>query len=137
MFLKIILIGIPVALLFTSIFLLSSGNNSEGLPVLFETIFVGAIFWVVFPRSYQVFEDHLCIVLGGPFSVNVSFGKIEKIQITNRFSLTINFATRLTGTCVEITRKSGLSIAITPRNSDLFIEKANQVFNQWTEKEKG
>ncbi len=77
--LKLIIVGIPVALLVTSFSLLSSGNSSDGLALLFETFIIGVIFWVVFPRRYQVFEDHLRIVLGGPFSVKVGFEKKKTI----------------------------------------------------------
>ncbi len=130
-FLKLIIGVIPLTLLVISIFLLSSGNRPDGLALLFETFFIGAIFWVVFPRKYQVFEDHLRIVLGGPLSVKVGFEKIQTVGIRKRFTPSINLVTRMTSTYVEIARKTGMSIAITPGDSDLFTEKANQALRQW------
>jgi len=71
------------------------------------------------------------IVLGGPFSAKVRFDKIKTIEVTSRQSLSINFVTRITGSYVEIVKKKGLSIAITPRASDLFVENANRALSQW------
>lgn len=135
-FLKLILIAVPGIMLVAGVTMLFSADNSEGWILLLETAFVGLIFWLVFPRSYRIYEDHLRIVMGGPFSVKVAFEKIEKVAVTDRLNLGINFVTRLTRTHVEIARKNGMSIAITPRDRDLFVEKANQALNQWTEMNK-
>jgi hypothetical protein len=122
---------VPAALLAASIYLLSFGENSGGLALLIETIIVGLIFWSVFPRRYQVYEDHLRIVLGGLFSVKVGFAKIEAIRITSRLTFSTNFVTKLTRSYVEIAKKKGPSIAITPRDNELFVENANQALSQW------
>ena len=129
--LKLIIVIVPVALLAASIYVLSLGDSSGGLALLVEVFIVGFIFWIVFPRRYQVYEDHVRIVLGGPFSVKVEFAKIEAIRITSRFVFSVNFVTRLTKSYVEIAKKSGLSIVITPRDDDLFVENANRAFNRW------
>ena len=91
LFLKLIMIALPGALLITSIYLFSSSENTGGLVLLAEAFIVGLIFWSVFPRSYQVYEDHLRIVLGGPFSIKVGFDKIEAISVTSRPNIGINF----------------------------------------------
>jgi len=135
-FLKLILLGVPGIMLVAGITMLFSAGNSEGWLLILETAFIGIIFWFVFPRSYRIYEDHLRIVMGGPFSVKVGFDKVEKVAVSSRFTLSINFVTRFTNTCVEIARKNGMSIAITPRDYDLFIEKASQALIQWTEMNK-
>jgi hypothetical protein len=133
--LKLILI-IPVAFLVASIYLWLSGETIGGLALLIEAFVVGLIFWFAFPREYQVYEDHLRIVMGGPFSVKIGFQNIKTVEITNRTSFTINFVTRITKNYVEIIKKKGLSIAITPTDNILFVENANQAFRQWIEKTK-
>jgi hypothetical protein len=130
LFLKLILI-IPVILLASSIYLWSTGDALVSLALLTEAFIIGLIFWFVLPREYQVYENHLRVVLGGPFSVKVGFQNIETIRITSRFAFTINFATRITKSYVEIVIKKGMSIAITPTASELFVEKANLALNQW------
>ena len=134
LYLKLIVVLVPAALLVASIYLLSSGESSGGLALLVEAFIIGFIFWIVFPRRYQVYEDHIRIALGGPFSVKVGFDKIEAIRVTSKFIFSINFVTRLTKSYVEIAKKRGMSIAITPRDNDMFIENANRALTQWVKK---
>jgi len=77
-------------------------------------VITGLVFWFVFPREYRVYDDHLRIVLGRPFSVKVGFQDVEAVRTTSRSSLSLNFVTRITRTYVEIARKKGTSITITP-----------------------
>jgi len=135
--LKLIIVIMPVALLAASIYVLSLGDSSGGLALLVEAFIIGFIFWIVFPRRYQVYEDHVRIVLGGPFSVKVGFDKIKTIRVTSRLTFSVNFATKLTRSYVEIAKKRGLSIAITPRANDLFDENANRALSHWVKTNTG
>jgi hypothetical protein len=136
--LKLILI-IPVAFLVGSLYLYLSGDVFGSLALLPGAFISGLIFWFVFPREYQVYEDHLRIVLGGPFSVKVGFQNIKVVRITSRTGLTINFVTRITKSYVEINKKMGWSIAITPTDNNAFVENANRALEQWarTQREMG
>ena len=127
---KLILI-IPVVLLALSIYLWSTGDAIVTLALLTEAVIIGLIFWFVLPREYRVYENHLRIVLGGPFSVKVGFQNIETIRITSRLSFNIHFTTTITRSYVEIAIKKGMSIAITPTDDESFVEKANQALSQW------
>jgi hypothetical protein len=127
---KLILI-IPVGLLASSIYLWSRGDTFVGITLLTEALIIGLILWFVLPREYQVYENHLRIVLGGPFSVKVGFQNIEAIRITSRLAFTVNFATRITRSYVEIVIRKGMSIAITPADDESFVEKANLALSQW------
>ncbi len=129
--LKPIIAMVPVALLVASAYLWSSGESAGSLALLGEAFIIGSILWVVFPRKYQVYEDYLRIVLGGPFAVKISFSQIKMVEVTGRSALTINFATRIAMTYVRIVMKQGLSIAITPKSNDLFVENANQALSRW------
>ena len=129
-FLKLIRM-IPVAFLVGSLYFWLSGDNSGCLVLLTQAFIFGLLFWIVFPREYQVYEDHLRIVLGTPFSVKVGFQNIKLIRITSRTGLTANFVTKITKSYVEIAQKRGLSIAISPTDSDAFVENANQALEQW------
>ena len=127
---KLVLI-IPVALLASSIHLWSGGENLPGMVLLAEALIIGLMLWFVLPREYQIYENHLRIVLGAPFSVKIGYHNIEKIGITNKFALTVNFATRVTRSHVEIVIRKGMSIAITPADYESFVEKANRALSQW------
>jgi len=128
--LKLILI-IPMILLASSIYLWSTSDAFGSLSLLIEAFIIGLIFWFVLPREYQVYENHLRIVLGGPFSVKVGFQSIETIRITSRIAFTVNFVTRITKSYVEIVIKKGMSIAITPTDDKSFVEKANLALSHW------
>jgi len=132
--LKAIIVLVPGTLLAAGIYVWSLGDSSGSLVLLVEAFIIGFIFWIVFPRRYQVYEDHIRIALGGPFSVKVGFDKIEAIRVTSKFIFSINFVTRLTKSYVEIAKKRGMSIAITPRDNDMFIENANRALTQWVKK---
>jgi len=129
--LRAIITIVPGMLLAASIYVWSLGDSPGSLALLAEAFIIGFIFWAVFPRKYQVYEDHVRIVLGGPFSVKVGFDKIKTIEVTSRLSLSVNFVTTVTKSYVEIAKKKGLSIAITPRANDLFVENANRALSEW------
>jgi len=122
---------IPLAFLVGSLYLYLSGDPSGSLALLPEAFIIGLIFWLVFPREYRVYQDHLRIVLGGPFSVKVGFQNIKAIRITSRTGLTVNFVTKTAKSYVEIAKKRGWSIAITPSANDSFVENANRALEQW------
>jgi len=128
--LKLILV-LPAGLIAASIYLWSTGDASGGIALLVEALIIGLAFWFLFPRQYQVYEDHLRVVLGGPFSVKVGFQNVQAIRITSRLSLSVNFVTKITKSCVEIVKKKGVSIAITPTVAESFVEEANRAMDRW------
>jgi len=134
--LKLIILIVPAGLLVLSVYLWSSAENSGSIALLAEAFIFAIIFWVVFPRRYQVYEDHLRIVLGKPFSIKVGFEDIKTVELTSRTSLTVNFVTNFAMNYVRINKKKGLSIAITPRNNGLFVENANQALKKWERRTK-
>jgi len=129
--LKLVVLIAPAAFLAASIYLWLSGDTSGSLVLLIEALIVVLIFWGVFPRKYQVYEDRIRVVLGGPFSVNVGFQNVKMIRVTSKLSFTVNFVTRITKSYVEIVKNRGLSVAITPRDNELFAENANRALTQW------
>ncbi|MFC1982948.1 hypothetical protein ACFLV5_04125 [Chloroflexota bacterium] len=67
------------------------------------------------------------------------FQNVKTLRITSRTGLTVNFVTRITKSYVEIVKKRGWNIAITPTSSDAFAENANRALEQWvrTQREMG
>jgi hypothetical protein len=129
--LKLIVMVLPVALVAMSLYLWSSGESEGGLALLVEAVFIGLIFLAIFPRKYQIYEDHLRIVLGGPFSVKIGFDRITRIEVTSKTALTVNFVTRIAKTYVIIIRKGGIGIAITPKSNTDFVENAKRAIGEW------
>jgi hypothetical protein len=135
--LRFILLIVPILLFALSIYLWYSGESSGSLVLLTEGVIISLILWAILPRKYQVFEDHLSIVLGEPFKIKIGFDQITKIEVTTRTALTVNFVTRITRTYVIIIKKKGLSTAITPGNNELFVENAIKALSQWKKNNQG
>lgn len=129
--LKLIFLTVPAALMVTAVYLWSSGESSGGLTLLAEALVISLIFWAVLPRSYRVYEDHIRIVLGGPFTIKVGFDRLKKVEVTRRSTLSVNFTTTVSKTCVIIVQNRGLNIAITPKNNELFADSASRALSQW------
>jgi hypothetical protein len=128
---KVVAATILLSAIIGSVFLLSSGETTGFIVVLLEGFFVFLILSIIIPRKYQVFQDHIRIILGGPFYVRIGFDNIQLIETTNKTDFTINFATAIKFTYVRIEKKKGLSVAITPKSNELFTENANQALQKW------
>jgi hypothetical protein len=133
---KFFFVIVTLILLAGSIFFWVSGNNASGLTLLVVAFVIGLTFWIVSPRKYQVYEDHLQILLGGPFVVKIGFDQISTIEVTDSTALeitAIKLISKVNNTYVRIGRKKGLSITITPKSDVLFVENANRSLHQWQE----
>ena len=133
---KFFFVIVTLVLLAGSVYFLVSGNNASGLTMLVVAFVIGLTFWIVSPRKYQVYEDHLQILLGGPFVVKIRFDQIATIEVTGRTTAeftAIKLISKVTNTYVRIGMKKGLSITITPKSDALFVENANRSLRQWQE----
>jgi hypothetical protein len=126
-----ILLVIPAIMLITGFYLWYSSEGPGGLELLIFGILLGFVFWTILPRKYQVFEDRLRIVFGGPFALNIGYNQISFIEVTTKNALTLNLVSKVTRTYVLIGKKKGMSIAITPDRNELFVENASRALSQW------
>lgn len=129
--LKLIVVVVPGSLLIGSVLASLAGDYDVAIPMLADALVISLIFWLIFPRNYQIFNDHVKIVLGGPFSVRVKFEKIKSVGTSGGLSLGVNFVTTITRSYVAIVRTNGISVNITPGNSRLFIENLNRALDSW------
>ncbi len=93
------------------------------------TAFDALLFHAVLPRRYQLFKDRLRIVLGYPFSVNIPLSTIKEVKSVSGSKAFacwgIRFATS-SKNVVEIIRRKGLNVVISPTNRETFLENLNQ-----------
>ncbi len=129
--LRLVLMIIPLLLCILGLYTWFSNNDIESLELLLEGVVIGIIFWVILPRKYQVYEDYLRIVFGGPFALKIGFDRISSIEVTTNTALTMNLVTKIARNYVRIVKKKGMSIAITPRSNESFTENANRALSQW------
>ena len=130
--LRLILFGIPLIFLIIGITLIP--EDQEGAIAMFGgSLFIVSLFYLVLPRKYQIFEDKLKIVLGWPLHHDIPLASISNSQVTSGRKVFayrgIRFATS-SKSVVEIVRKRGLNIVISPNNEPLFVDKLNEACKQ-------
>ena len=123
---------LPVFFIILGVYYLFTAQVESAIGLFATTLLMGAIYWAVFPRKYQILNSKIRIVLGGQFSFNVPFDNLETARQPEGVSLGINFATTfLSQHAVEIKRKKGMNVNITPNDRDLFLENLNKALHEW------
>jgi hypothetical protein len=125
--LKIIYV-IPFGL-FIAALLFSLNGDLEVFPILLgEGVFIGLLFYLIMPRKYQIYEDRLRIVLGGPVALNIQLKTIkEAMHVAGSKAYVYSGARFATSSryVIQIVRNRGLNYLISPQNGDLFLEQLN------------
>ena len=128
LWLKLILGGVLALTLILGV--ISIYRDTEAAIAMFGiTVFDALLFKAILPRRFQIFEDRLKILLGGPFSINILLSNIAEVKPASSREVFaywgIRFATS-TSNVVEVVRKKGLNLIISPGNDDMFLEQLNQ-----------
>ena len=93
------------------------------------TLFDTLLFKAILPQRFQIFEDGVRIVLGGPFAINIPFSNIRCVKSALGRKAFVYWGLRFTTSthCLfEIVRMKGLGLIISPTNCDMFLEQFNQ-----------
>jgi hypothetical protein len=104
-------------------------DTAGAVAMFIITVFDAVLFRLILPRRFQVYEDRLKIVLGGPFVINIPFTDIVKAEPAPASRTMIYWGLRLatsTRHVVEIDRRHGLSVVISPANEDIFLTQLDQ-----------
>jgi hypothetical protein len=108
---------------------LISENLGAAFVMLGLTLFDAALFKAILPRKFQIFEDRLTIVLGWSFRIDTPFSNIvdaRSVSGTKAFAYWgLRFATS-TRHVVEVIRKKGLNLVVSPANEETFLEQLNR-----------
>ena len=135
MWLKLILGGTLAVIVVPALFSIDS-DPGEAIGLFCTALFVAVIFWFVMPRRYLILSDRVRIVLGGPFSFNISFDTIKIARIPKGMTVGINFVTSFKNS-VEIVRGKGMNVNISPGDRESFIEKLDKALDSWRDDGKG
>jgi len=131
---RLVLVG-PVSLfLFLALWFVEQGQHQDALISLGVGLFLAALFWAIFPRSYQVLEDRVRIVLGGPFSLDFTYDTIKMARVSGAWFWGVSFSTALARRHVEIVRNKGMNVAITPSNHTYFVERLSRALEEWRQR---
>ena len=93
------------------------------------TIFDSLLFKAILPRRFQIFDDKLRILLGGPLAINIALSNIADVRPASGRKVFVYWGSRFatsTSHVVEIIRKKGLNLIISPSNPDMFLEQFKQ-----------
>ena len=103
--------------------------DTEGAAAMFGVTLLDAlIFHLVFPRRYQVFNTKLRIVLGWPLNWDIKLSTVKEARPAPGVATWIYGGVRLatsSATAVEIVRKKGMGVIISPSNRQTFLEQLN------------
>jgi hypothetical protein len=123
---------LPVFFILLGAYYFFTAEVGAAISMLATALLMGAIYWAVFPRKYQILDGKLKIVLGGTFAFNIPFANLELAEKPEGVNLGINFVTTfLSHHLIEIKRKKGMNVNITPDNRDLFLENLNKAIYDW------
>jgi hypothetical protein len=128
LWLKLILGGVLALTLILGVIFLYR-DTEAAIATFGITVFDALLFKAILPRRFQIFEDRLKILLGGPFSINILLSNIEEAKPTSSRKVFAYWGNRFatsTSNVVEIVRKKGLNLIISPSNDDMFLEQLNQ-----------
>jgi hypothetical protein len=128
LWLKLILGG-TLALTFILGIIFIYQDTEAAIAMFGITIFDALLFKTILPRRFQIYEDRLKIILGGPFAINIPFSNIVDAKSASGKKLFFYWGSRFatsTHHVVEIVQKKGLNLVISPRNDDVFLERLNQ-----------
>ena len=129
--LKLILGGILALTFILGVILLF--EDIVGAWVMFGvTLFDALLFKAILPQRFQIFRGRLKIVLGGPFALDIPFSNIREVREASASKAFVywglRFATSSSGV-VEIVRRKGLSLVISPANAGMFVEQLHQALD--------
>lgn len=120
---------LPVALFIGAMISLYDQELEALWTLLGDSILVSAIFYFVFPRSYQIYNDRLRIVLGKPFSISIPFSGIKEAKRTAGYKAYVGFQARFATSSryvIEIVKSRGASYTISPQHGELFLQQLEQ-----------
>ena len=128
--LKAILWGVIAIVLISAIVTFDS-DRGGALGLLGTAVFVVLVFWAVMPRRYRIYSNKIKVELGKPFSISIHFDNIKYAgEPRGKFTAGINLVTSFRNT-VEIVRKKGANVNISPGNREAFLENLNRALDKW------
>ncbi|MCS7144966.1 MAG: PH domain-containing protein [Archaeoglobaceae archaeon] len=100
--------------------------------LLASIVLIIAVYWAILPRKYEIHDDKLRIVFG-IFSYNIHIKDIaeaRKLETKKAFIYKgARFNTSIKN-IVEIRKKKGASLLISPSNPEIFIEFLNKAIKR-------
>jgi hypothetical protein len=107
-----------------------------GWPFFGDAALVGLIFYLIFPRRFQVFNGKLRIVLGWPLHWDIPLSTIKTARVAPVDSRWAYWGIKLatsSETIVEIVRTKGMNVILSPSNRETFLEQLKYAVKSLTD----
>ena len=137
LWLKLILGGV-LALTFILGVIFIYQDTEAAIAMFGITVFDALLFKAILPQRFQIFKDRLKIHLGGPLAINIPFSNILEVKPASGRKVSVYWGIRFatsTSNVVEIVRKKGLNLVISPSNGDMFLEQLSQALQSQSSQE--
>lgn len=118
-----VVLALPIAVIVV-LFLITFQEEREAAALLFLSLCsMIALYWLILPKKYRVLDDSLEIVLG--ITYRIPFSEIEEVKKGSGRELLFfkGFKLATSKNVIVVRRKKGFSLAISPKNADLFLEQ--------------
>jgi hypothetical protein len=132
------ILPIMLIILFAGLELAETQFHQEAVywSILGVTLFLMvAIGFALSPTKYQIFNEKIRIVLGYILHFDIPFSNIENVTAAtfgDLWGLNLNFINSYSSDDIlQIARKRGAKIHITPWNRKLFLENLDKALNDW------
>ena len=136
LWLKLILGGVLALTLILGMILIF--QDREAALVMFGvTLFDALLFKAILPHRFQIYQDRVRIVLGGPLAIDIPFSNIRTVRAISPRKVFVYWGNRFatsTHSVLEIVRKKGLGFVISPAHRDMFLQQLNQAVSQQSSK---
>lgn len=108
---------------------MESESKTAAVVFLGATVLVVALYWVLLPKRFSIFDDRIEIKFGIR-CLNIDLDKIEEVRPARGRMSSAGFGcVTSTRDTVEISMKSGINLRISPTNMALFLENLNKTLN--------
>lgn len=125
---QIVLLAIIIAATLAPAIVLLFYDLTGAAAMFGATLLDVLIIHFVFPRRYQVFNTKLRIVLGWPLNWDIKLSTIKEARPAPGISTWVYGGVRLatsSATAVEIVRRKGMGVIISPSDRETFLERLN------------
>ena len=132
------ILPVTLTIFFAGLLLAFTQFHQEAIffSILGVTLFLtAAVGLALCPTKYQIFNEKIRIILGWVLHLDIPFSNIENFTAAtwnDLWGLNLNFVNSYSGDDIlQIARKRGVKIHITPWDRKLFLENLNKALADW------
>lgn len=131
---KLVISAVILLTLTPAMMLLAMGEVLGGYVMLGATALDALLFYIIIPRSYDIYSDKVVIKLAASLSIRISFDTLNSVRkAPSSYALAywgLRFATQASGV-IELKRAGGFDVVISPSNPESFLEQLERALAEY------